>query len=365
MKDKILPLLFILLPFAFISHGFLGTGQRFFFVLSATILVGILCNNKWLSLFISYIVVWQLYLFLVSTYSFSPSKQHMYGFPQVVFILSAVCVYVTVLKNKLTNEWFYNVICIAAILQACLAICQYCGFMPVYDLLAGKTETVTELSKTAVIGTLGNNGFLAIFLVISMPFFFRKYWCWFIPIILFLLIVSVTKTAIVALLIGCCVYFYNKRHLIRNCMIGILLVLIMAAGYIRQEILLRGVANLHSSLFLSISLRFEYWTEVINQLDTSSKIIFGLGPGASWGKSFPMHNDWLTIFHKFGLIGVSLVAGFVATLNRGNRRLFSAFVIGCVCMLGNYPLHLAPSAFLIIMIVGLMERERIKERVKQ
>lgn len=353
MKDKILPLLFLLMPFAFISYGHIGAGHRFFFVLSATILIGILCNNKWLSLFIGYVVVWQLYLFLVNTYNLYPSEQHIYGFPQMIFILSAACVYVATLKNKLTNEWFYNAICIAAILQACLAICQYCGFMPVYDLLADNTKTVTGLSKTAIVGTLGNNGFLAIFLVISLPFFFRKYWYWFIPAILFLLIISSTKTAIIALGVGCIVYFYNKVRLkfIILSTIGIVIT------YLIYENQVRGL----SDLFLSMKIRYEFWLSAVKQLDTPVKVIFGLGPGAQWGKSFPMHNDWLTIYHKFGLIGIGLTGGFLTTIYTGNRRLFSAFIIACVCMCGSYPLHLAPQAFLIIMIIGLMARERLRQ----
>ncbi|MBA7562989.1 hypothetical protein ES708_04642 [subsurface metagenome] len=70
-----------------------------------------------------------------------------------------------------------------------------------------------------------------------------------------------------------------------------------------------------------------------------------------------MHNDWLTLFYQYGLVGLSFVIGFVMTIYRGNKMLFSAFIIILVNMVGNYPLHLAPSAFLIIIIVGLMEKE--------
>jgi Kef-type K+ transport system membrane component KefB len=88
-------------------------------------------------------------------------------------------------------------------------------------------------------------------------------------------------------------------------------------------------------------------------------IIIGMGPGAGWGKAYPMHNEWLQCLHQFGLIGLSLMVGFAATISRGNRVLFTAFLIAAVNMFGNYSLHLAPSAFLICVIAGLIEREKL------
>jgi hypothetical protein len=105
--------------------------------------------------------------------------------------------------------------------------------------------------------------------------------------------------------------------------------------------------------------RWVDWAAALKQLTVHPLvIIFGMGPGAGWGKVYPMHNEWLQGLHQFGLIGLTFMAGYVITIYRCNRILFTAFMIAVVNMFGNYSLHLSPSAFLIIVIAGLIERER-------
>jgi hypothetical protein len=89
--------------------------------------------------------------------------------------------------------------------------------------------------------------------------------------------------------------------------------------------------------------------------------ILGSGPGAWWGHPFPMHNEFLQGWHQYGSIGLLLILGYVVTIYRRSPVLFSAFIIMCVNMAGNYPLHLAPSGFLFIMIAALIEREKANE----
>lgn len=62
---------------------------------------------------------------------------------------------------------------------------------------------------------------------------------------------------------------------------------------------------------------------------------------------------------------MGIIAGYIITIYRGNKILFGAFCAACVNAIGNYPLHLPPSAFLIIMIIGLIEKERIESAIKR
>ena len=89
MKDKTLLLLFILMPFAFISHGLgLDVGHQYFLILSATVFIGVVCDNKWIALFIGYVALWQLFLFITETYFVKQGYQCGDGFAQILFILS-------------------------------------------------------------------------------------------------------------------------------------------------------------------------------------------------------------------------------------------------------------------------------------
>jgi len=91
--------------------------------------------------------------------------------------------------------------------------------------------------------------------------------------------------------------------------------------------------------------------------------IFGCGAGAYWGKGFPLHNEWVDLFFRFGLIGLVLIVAFLVTLYRENRILYAAMIIACVDAIGSYPFHLAPSLFLVLIIVGLIERQKEHARV--
>jgi len=349
-----------MLPFAFIAPGLVHGGHHLFFVLSALVIIALFCDNKWISLFLIYIVLWQLWLFIDILYVSKISvRQVSEGFMQIIFALSAAVIFHAVRKSTLSLEWFYNVICVTAMIQALIAITQMFNSDPIFAFLNTVATAKVKLGETVIVGTLSNPNFLAAYLVFSFPFFLRirkpyykPSWCWFIPVILFLLVESKTSIAVGALLVGMMVYFGNIQ------IKGVRLYFILA---------LAGVAYLwwdgNCKRFFAGTYyfpRFQFWLKTVDTIDSIPKIIFGIGPAAPkvWGVNAPMHNDWLTLFYQYGFIGLSFFIGYIVTLYRGNKMLFSAFIIFLVNMIGNYPVHLAPSAFLIVIIAGLLQREK-------
>ncbi len=355
MRDYVIFLLFLLLPFAFISPGILHGGQQFFLMISALIIIGMLCENKWIRVFLVYIALWQLYLFVhgliaIDLFAKRIDPQIKFGLIQTMFAVCGAVIYKGVIDSKIKLKHVYNIICVTAIIQSLLALSQMCGYDPVLAMLNLIVYTHAALPKTTVVGTLGNPNFLAAYLAISLPFFFRKYWCWFIPVIIFLFLFAKTSTAVFAVTVGCIIYFKNYsfkvgKIKITGLIIGILF-LVIGVGYFINE----------AKVFTDP--RYGFWLKAINNLKTIPNWIFGLGPAASWGYNYPLHNEWLTILYQYGLIGLGLAGGFVYTVYRGNKILFTALIIALVSMFGSYPLHLAPSAFLIIIIAGLMGREK-------
>ena len=125
---------------------------------------------------------------------------------------------------------------------------------------------------------------------------------------------------------------------------------------------------------IHLSKRWSKWGELLNHWRESWKtIIFGHGPGSHWlidytaspeewsykmglkNESNIPHSEWLSALSQYGLIGFSLLVGYVVNFYKHDRILFSAFIISAVNAIGNHPIHLAPSAFLIIMIAALAE----------
>ena len=104
--------------------------------------------------------------------------------------------------------------------------------------------------------------------------------------------------------------------------------------------------------------RFGFWAVLFGKITaTPVDFIFGLGPGKFTGFKFPVHNDWLEIWYLYGLPPL-VAAGVFLWKAKKSPILYSAIVIALINALGNYPLHLPPSAFLIIIILALLEKEK-------
>ena len=231
-RDYAILILFFLTPYAFINAGILHTGHLYFFIMAALVSISLMQRNTWLSLFFIYAVCWQLVICLDGLSNFTPAR-HMQirkGLSQIVYLLAGVSIYATVLKAKLRNETFYNVICISAILQCIWSISQLIGHDPLVYILKRFIEVRRAIENPyAIVGTLGNPNFVAAYLAISLPFFFRvrrpffyrilikKWtlylpnvsWCYFIPVIATILFLSRTAAAVIPAVIGTAFYYRN------------------------------------------------------------------------------------------------------------------------------------------------------------
>jgi len=339
---------FMLLPFGFLSYGIIHEGQHLTLVLVSAVVLAAAVKNNWITVFYWYLCAWMVFVCLYRMAFPLADAVFMAALDQFVYLLCGLAVFVGASRQRIKNEVFYNAICIAALVQCAIAISQFIGFDPVVWALNQFTTAKQFLSATALTGTLGNNNFLAAFIAVSLPFFFRGGWAYFIPALLFCLYFANTSSAFVPAIIGAMFYFWPK--LSRKA----------KAGCVVAGIVIGGCYALfqHSNVFLNP--RWQDWSHALSLVSTTPfSLIFGMGPGASWGKAYPMHNEWLQCLYQFGVIGFGLMAGYAVTIYRGNRILFAAFLIAAINMFGNYSLHLAPSAFLIILIAGLIERERI------
>jgi len=349
MNDKALKISYLLLPFLILSNGIIHKGHHNAIMILGLFIAASLITNIWIRAFIYYTCVWNTYFGILlltgATNPYTMAKGIGFGF----YLMITAVILIAVYQSKMKNETFYNLICIAAILQSILAVIQMNGWDPLFALYGNIVTIKRGIDSRTIVGTLGNNNFLSLFLAISLPFFFRKWWCYFVPVILALLFVAITSTSMAAMIIGCLYYFWpkvKKRY-----------IMLMALPFIAYTVYTKQSLTIH--LLSSSHDRFDYWLQAWNQVTQSwLSIIFGLGPAAPWAHRFPLHNEWVTAFHHFGVIGCIFIAGYLITIYRKNRMLLSAFIIACIGAMGTYPMHLAPSAFLILIIIGLMEREK-------
>lgn len=346
MRDLTLIIFFLLLPFGFLSFGMIHEGQHFAFVVMAVAVIGYLIANRYLTAFYYYLAAWMLFA-LVYRMIF-PLNPNVFALlmNEVAFFAAGGILYIAVSRSKIGIEAFYNGICIGAITQAAMAFSQFFGFDFVVYILNLFVDAQPMLDPRTMTGSLGNPNFLAAYIAISLPFFFRRNWAWFIPLLVFVLYFSRTTSAFVPALIGT-LYFYHNRFPLKY---------VAGAGAVALCAALWYAIFNHTPFYSNP--RWTDWASALSLWSQSSfAVLFGMGPGANWGKGYPMHNEWLECLYQFGIMGFGLMCAYVVTIWRGNKMLFTAFLIAAINIFGNYAIHLSPSCFLIIIVAGLIERE--------
>ena len=354
MKEYTLPIAFLLAPFAILSTGYIWTGQQIGLMIIFLVLMAGMIENRWLRGFLFYVIAWQTVLFVQAMIHPGMFQSAIAsGYTQALFMTAGAMIYLTALKSKLPVSTFYNFICIAALIQILIAIPQrYMGFDLVRMALSLIAPTKSIYTTPVLVGTLGNSNYLAAFLAFSVPFFFRKWWIWSLPLVAVALYFSMSSAAVIAAIIVGGFFVAKKYRGWKWMLLSVAITVLLVAGYIMID----------SPGF--VNERFHIWTAAFNQVvQWPLGIAFGLGPGAAWAQNYPLHSEWVTLFHQFGVIGIILAVGYLLTVSRKNIYLFSSFVIIVINMFGNAALHIAPTAFLACMVAGLMERERSQGNV--
>lgn len=348
--------MFLLAPFGILSFGLIHQGHHFTIMVVGLVLLASMIANKWLKASLLYCALWQVVMFLMVMKMNLPLEELGPSIMFMLFILVGGVIYLASLESDFENEAFYNLFCIAALIQSAISLLQYCfAFDPLLYILRFFVQAQVKLDANVVTGTLGNPNFVAAYLAISLPFFFRgilksrkpQWWWGAIPVAL-VIILSGSSSAAIPAIIGVAFYFGGVKW--------------AALGVIPGILYLMGDFASHKQLDAGvIHSRAEVWRGVADQIYNQSFVnfIFGRGNASFYGRPYPMHNEWLQCFHNYGLVGLAMITGYVATIYKGNRVLFTAFIIAVINCFGSYPLHLAPSAFLILIIMGLIERERI------
>jgi hypothetical protein len=345
MREYLLPTTFLLSPFLILSTGYIWTGQQIGLMMVFLLLLAAMIENRWVQLFIVYVVVYQTWLFIDAIVNPSLFRAALSsGYTQVLFMFAGAMIFHATSKSKVSVGIFYNIICIAALIQAGIAILQ----VTLIDLVPITLSLIATAKSQALnipVGTLGNQNYLAAFLAFSTVFFLRRIWIFGLIPVCVALFISHTTSAVVPAVIGIGLFCILRYQLKLKLIAGVVLLCALMA-------LMYGLYD--ASIFVND--RFEIWGSALNQV-LNNNIIFGLGPGALWAGNYPLHSEWVTLVHQFGLIGLILAGGYLVTVSRKNIYLFSSFVIIVINMAGNAALHIPPTAFLACLVAGLMERD--------
>jgi hypothetical protein len=256
-----------------------------------------------------------------------------------VHLIMALGIYHAVVRSKLSNTYWYNIICIGAIGQATIAFLQPFGIDP-FVMATDGFIPFKDLA-TSPVGTFGNQNFLTAFLVVSTPFFFRKYWCLFLPVIAWVVGSSGVSGSILALLL-------------------VFMIVLKRWKYVAVAIAVGLAALLFDSGTTITDIRWEWWNAIYERVvDEPLRMVFGYGPGVEvllGTVNNNIHNDWFSLIIKFGLVFYIPIAVYVFKIKKD--ILFLALLGAWACAFTTQVMSIPVTACLIVIIMALMERDK-------
>lgn len=344
---RIIMLSILFVPICIFSTGRIQIGFHYGLILFGCALAASYIDNKWIRVFIWYLCIWQVFKFLGSMkYS---TGAPIGGLFEVVTITIGGLFY-QCSKNERLIDW----VCIGAIVQAVIGIFQIVGLdfiEPILNLFihTGRTDPYSTGQFTGIapaFGTLGVANVLAAYLAVSVPLFFRKKWAWWLILIVPVLLFSRTSTAVGAALVGVAFYFRKLKYLWVCAILAVLYSIIENWARIGK-----GGWDI-GSVFLTG--RPEEWVFILK--NSFRHIWFGAGPGEISRTLSFVHSEYLGTLFQYGIAGLILMIGYIATVKRSNRILFSSLLIAFIDFLAFWTMHHPVTALQVIVIGGLNEK---------
>ncbi len=283
-------------------------------------------RDKILIAFGCYCAAWFAYIQIAETKGWMPSTTMIQAIDTLTLIMAGYVLYIIIRFGRASLHFWKNCICIIAAGLSCIGLIQY-SFVG---------------SATA---TLGCTNFLAAYLAVSGPCFFRRKWWMLLPVVIAALIITITFSAWAALCIAVCYLAWGWK----GCWVAV----IPCAIY---WVIFKAPA--------ALLCRLEYWSDAWNKLSNHwHTIVFGTGPGILWRTDNMLHSEYFYLLWNFGIIGLVIAAFYIVRSCRNitNPALFASFLAVLVDGIGNHLMHTAPTAFLAVVIFALMDRDKNTE----
>jgi len=383
--------IFLILPFVMLTSGVSWKSQQIFMLMASSIIVAFSLKNIWIRSFVVYLFLWTIYLFLRSLANpaihFNVAPQT--GMSILLFVLAGMIIVKCVAISKLEDKKFYHVIRIAVVLQIVISVSQYLGFY-LWDYLLSSIIVTAQTTENVgpFIGTLGNRDILGCFIGVSLPMFlswkevkpYQNNLIKALTVIVIAILLFSPSPGTAAALIGIGVYYSNKgwKAIVIGFLASLIYVTIYALTSYHAANIVAAPAQFHGLISNGYADpmgdnegRFWKWMTAASIIFTSPEtVIFGSGPGAFWGRKYPLHNEYIQCWFELGLVGLILMLGYVVStikflIKSKDMVLLSAFVIICIDAGANYPMHIATTAFLVCIIAGLIERKQIQRRIEE
>lgn len=253
------------------------------------------------------------------------------------------------------TEVLLNFMCAGALIQSCLSIFQFLGLDLYEHAIVFLTNSKVVVQSGAIenlsAGSLLNPNVLGAYLALCLPAFFRGNLIWAsLPVVA--TIINLESLMPIAAMLGGLSYYLFAKSKKKETFFYI------ASAVCFYLIIL---------LFPKISSgRVDIWSQIFREINLEH-FFFGMSPSWLVAKNFHIgifsgrglireeHNDFLTIFNIFGILGVVAVGYLFHKVieNQYKNRIFASIMFAAfVLMHGSFPLHLAVTAFIIMIALS-------------
>lgn len=315
---------------------------QFVVVLVLAVFIGIRCN-AWIAGFLVLVL-------FSSIFPFS-TKFSTEAFRNVFY---AVILYTVVsLSVKERNYcYIYNIICVLAILNVLVAIVHLLNIQ--WYIIPAKGDVMP------VVGLTNNRNELSALLAICFPAFLRPRWAWFIPMVVFGLIIAKSFGGILTVGIIVIVYAYLKSNLYLSlalilCALLFYILIIDAPGMERLLFWKTGLNLYKQHWFLGSGVG--HWKVVFAQ--ESQMTVIG-----SYLKR--AHSEYLQGLFEMGIPFALLCGGYCygvfKQFHMKNIIPFLAIIAIMVSSMIHFTFHIAESAAISLTWMGLYNAGRSPQR---
>lgn len=279
---------------------------------------------------------------------------HMQAMDYMVKLSAGIVIFIYATRIQINRyRGIFNAFCLFTLFECVVYAFQLNG----YDL---ERISATVIGSTMIdmprAGTLGNKNFFAAILAITMPLFFRKKWCRFLPVIILTLFMQHTTGGMVAAAAAITYYLWKTPDIKPD--LRALLFVGMGFAFV---VFVQFVDTISLDDFRRVT-----WWEILKS--SPGWLWLGNGPGSypMWGGAEHVHNDYFETFFEGGIPSIICVLGYVSTLfYHAYKQKYQIGIILFSCIFAllanafvNYPLHLAPSGFISAFLLGMAYRWR-------
>lgn len=333
-------------------------------------------RNIWLKLF----VIWVALRTLLNVWDTGK-----YDHSSLMCFMAYIMFFVICVKKIKASyiSTIFNTICVLVLIECVIIVLQNYGIwfglidkgIIIKDKILFGTVVIADSMETTLakgfrdsfLGTMSNTNVTGSFLALGMPVFFRKKWCYFIPLIVACLFLTGSMGGILPTVIILSLFCFLKFKNIRYPMLLIILFSFIVYIYRCENV----------STFILGNGRVKIWCNIFTVFISKHPIIgYGIGGfrslyphyqrglGANY-ITLQAHSEYVQCLFEFGIIGLFLVVGFICNIlrqikdNEKHMICFYGILVGLINCGSHFLFHTSICCLMIFYLAVIAKENEL------